>query len=270
VSLLAANWKMNLIGSEARALARSTVQVAKSLTNTKVWLAPSTTLLAPVIEESRGSNVRVGAQNVFWEKAGAFTGEVSVPQLLDLGCDFSLVGHSERRHQFGDSPEGCIKRAVSAVTQGLPVLFCLGETLAERTKGDTLKVLESQLAPLITAFTLLSPALLTPARMVPPSSSGTPLLTLAYEPVWAIGTGKAASLNDISEAHSFLYSWWASHTNNLPAPIILYGGSVSPGNFADILSVPHVGGALVGKASLTSESFAQLAQIAEAAAGKGS
>jgi triosephosphate isomerase len=253
MALLAANWKMNLGLPEASALAQGTVKIAKSLSKTELWIAPSSPLLSAVIEECRGSRVLVGAQNVFWETSGAYTGDVSALQLQVLGCSFAIVGHSERRHQFRESIEESAKRGAGALNQGLPVIFCIGETLAERASGDTLKVLEAQLSPLLAAYNPVSSQ----------HKSRAPLLTLAYEPVWAIGTGKAASLNDIAEAHAFLAHFWKEHGKGTPAPRILYGGSVSPENFASILSVPEVSGALVGKASLQEQSFAQLAAIAE-------
>jgi triosephosphate isomerase len=263
MALLAANWKMNLTTKEAHALALGVTRIAKSLVSTELWLAPSFPLLSTVLDACHHSAVLVGAQNVFWEKSGAFTGEVSVDQLTDLGCDFALVGHSERRHLFRETIEESAKRAASALHQRLPIIFCIGETLAERSNGDTLRVLESQLAPLLEHYKSF-PAQIS-SQATPPTGKATraPLLTLAYEPVWAIGTGKAASLQDIAEAHAFLASWWAQHGSILPTPRILYGGSVSPENFASILSVPHVAGALVGKASLQEKSFSELASIAE-------
>lgn len=258
MALLAANWKMNLGLPEARALAHGTVEIAKSLSKTELWIAPSSPLLSAVIEECRGSRVLVGAQNVFWETSGAFTGEVSAPQLQGLGCSFAIVGHSERRHQFRETIEESAKRGAGALNQGLPIIFCIGETLAERGSGDTLKVLEAQLRPLLAACNPVASQTKSGAPLL-----AVPPLTLAYEPVWAIGTGKAASLNDIAEAHAFLARFWKEHGRGTPAPRILYGGSVSPENFASILSVPEVAGALVGKASLQQESFAKLAAIAE-------
>ncbi len=266
---LVANWKMNLTSSSARALAESSAKIAKELTHAQIWLAPSFPLITPVAEELRRSTpgthrVRLGGQHVHWDLSGAFTGEVSVEQLRDASCDFVIVGHSERRQLFGETSETAALRTKAALQGSLSVIFCIGETAEQRKTKKTNEVLASQLGPLAALLGEDDP-LAELCRDIAASTSPTtsPALILAYEPVWAIGTGRAASLSDIGEAHGFIAGWWKEHCK-VPVPPVLYGGSVSPENFFSILKIPLVSGALVGKASLTDESFAELAKIADA------
>ena len=217
--------------------------VTQRLTRTQVGIAPSFTSVATVAQRIAGSDIRLGGQNVCGEAKGAFTGEVSVEMLKELGCSFALVGHSERRHAFGESLEIVGRRVRGALGQAFSVVLCVGETLAERDAGRTLTILDEQLKAL--------EGLRYGSRLM-----------LAYEPVWAIGTGRVASPELIASAHRHL----AERLESLggPAPI-LYGGSVNPGNLREILQVPHVDGALVGGASLSAETFTELLQIADAA-----
>jgi triosephosphate isomerase (TIM) len=194
-----------------------------------VLCAPYTSLAAAL-----AGPVPVYAQNVHWQDEGAYTGEVSAPMLLELGVTGSLVGHSERRQYFGETDEAVGKRAAHALTRGLHVIACVGELEEERERGETEQVLRRQVA-------VLEPH---------------PALVVAYEPVWAIGTGKVATPEQAQDAHAFIKSL-------LEAPV-LYGGSVKPDNAAPILEQPDIDGALVGGASLDVDSFAA---ICEAAAG---
>lgn len=245
--LVVGNWKMNLGVGDAVALTRQVSTAAKGLKRTEAWVAPSFTSLSEVAQCASGTAVRVGAQNVHWEAKGAFTGEVSVPMVREVGCSFVIVGHSERRRVFFE-PEGMVaKRSWAALSAGLTTIVCVGETLEEREKGRTNGVIETQLLPCISSLT----------------SDMVSQLVIAYEPVWAIGTGKVASVSDIKDAHAYIAQLWSSVHKAIACPAILYGGSVTPENFAEILKVPLVNGGLVGGASLKSESFGQLLQIAE-------
>lgn len=238
---LIGNWKMNLTAKNAVALAHAIMPVTAKLRRTQVGLAPSFTAIATVAQRIAGSGIQLGGQNVCGEAKGAFTGEISVEMLRELGCSFAIIGHSERRHTFGESIEIVARRVHGALSQAFATILCVGETLAERDAGRTLEVLDQQLAAL--------EGLRYGSR-----------LTIAYEPVWAIGTGRVASPDLIASAHQHL----AQRLEHLggPAPI-LYGGSVNPGNLREILQVPHVDGALVGGASLSAETFSELLQITD-------
>ncbi len=247
--LLAGNWKMNLGPTQARAYATQLKESIKPLSKTDVWVAPATISAAAVAEELKGTSLQVGAQNVHWAESGAFTGETSPFFLKDLGATFSLTGHSERRQFFGETSETTAQRTQAALKAGLEVIVCIGETESERVSGKTERVLEEQLQPVLSGLSAE-----TAAKVI-----------LAYEPVWAIGTGKVASIKDIQETHQHIQKVWASH--NLPGTaVILYGGSVNPTNFAEILALKEVHGALVGGASIKLDQWLELIRIAEATA----
>jgi triosephosphate isomerase (TIM) len=245
--LLAGNWKMNLGPNQARAYAKQLKEAIKPLAKSDVWVAPATVSLAPVAEELKGTAIKVGAQNVHWAESGAFTGETSPLFLKDLGATFTLTGHSERRQYFGETSETVAQRTQAALKAGLEVIVCFGETETERTTGKTERVIEEQLQPVLSGL----------------SAESCPKVVLAYEPVWAIGTGKVASLKDIQDAHQHIQKVWSSH--NLPgSAVILYGGSVNPSNFSEILALKEVHGALVGGASIKLDQWLELIKIAEA------
>lgn len=237
---------MNLGPTEATAFSRDLKARLASTSHTDVWVTPPTASLAAVSAELRDSQVSVGAQNVHWATAGAFTGETSPLFLNDLGASFSLVGHSERRTYFSETSEQVAQRSKSALSAGLTAVVCIGETEAERVQGLTEKVLAEQLAPVLDLV----------------STETAPQVVLAYEPVWAIGTGKVATLKEIQETHRFIHALW--NARSFPqAAVILYGGSVNPGNFNEILALPEVDGALVGGASIKLEQWLALVSIAE-------
>lgn len=240
--LLVANWKMNLTRDAASSLAGELRGAASGLRSSEIWIAPSFGALSIAGEEPPSSPLKFGAQNVHWAESGAFTGEVSVPMLRELGASFAIVGHSERRHVFGESDDLVIKRALGASKLGIDVIFCIGERLEERNLGRTHEVLERQLEGLFGE---------------PPKG-----VIIAYEPVWAIGTGKVASESEISDAHSFVADLWTRRTGAEP-PQILYGGSVTPENFASIAALPKVSGGLIGGASLKASSMQALIEISE-------
>ncbi len=224
--LIAGNWKMFKGPHEARVFAATIRGLAELAHGVDVVVCPPYVSLAAVVQElGANSNVRVYAQNVHWELEGAFTGEISAPMLLEIGCTGTLVGHSERRQHFGETDETVRMRAETALEQGLSVIACVGETEAERDAGETEAVLRRQVTVL-------------PRH---------PALAIAYEPVWAIGTGKTATPDTAQEAHAFVKS--------LHPTRVLYGGSVKPENAAVLLAQPDVDGALVGGASLEAASF---------------
>jgi triosephosphate isomerase len=224
--LIAGNWKMFKGAHQARAFATQIRHVAEHVEGVDVVVCPPYVSLQATLQGlGAESGVRVFAQNVHWELEGAFTGEVSAPMLLELGVTGAIVGHSERRQHFGETDETVRQRAEAALEAGLHVIACVGETEAEREAGETEAVLERQVS------------------VVPRHER----LVIAYEPVWAIGTGKTATPEVAQEAHAFVKSLHASP--------VLYGGSVKPDNAASLLALPDVDGALVGGASLDFPSF---------------
>lgn len=210
-----------------------------------VGIAPSFTALAEVNRIIEGTALVLGAQNVCWEKSGAYTGEISADTIKQLGCSFVIVGHSERRRQMGESEQLAAKRAKQALVSGLLTVFCIGESDAERTANQTNQVLMSQIKALSAEI----------------DQELTKHLVIAYEPVWAIGTGRVASVEDIIQSHSFILECLLSELGSV-CPV-LYGGSVTPDNFSAIIAAAHVDGALVGGASLDAQRFYKLCQIAQ-------
>ena len=208
----------------------------------EIWFFPSAVALAAVAEAAGNrAGIVVGAQNVHWEDQGAFTGELSVPMALQAGARASLVGHSERRHVFGETDEQTGRKVRSLLRHGLTPLLCVGETLQEREEGRTTEVVGRQLAVL---SGLDSEAL---ARIV-----------IAYEPVWAIGTGRNANPRDAAEVHSFIRNWFATHQVAERSVRVLYGGSVKLDNVKLLLAEPEIDGVLVGGASLDPATWGEL------------
>lgn len=238
---------MALGAKASRALAAEILPRCNNLKFTTVWLAPSFVALPGVAEVCRNSEIKVGAQNVHWENRGAFTGEISVPDLTEAGCEFAIVGHSERRFEIGETPALCAKRALGALGQGLKVIFCIGETLAERRDGLTRTAIIRQLQPFLSKLT----------------EELRPLVTLAYEPVWAIGTGLAATSKEIEETHALIDACCESMLAGKQLPI-LYGGSVTPANFSAVIHARHVMGALIGSASLSAPKLLEMIEQSEA------
>ncbi|MBI3298113.1 MAG: triose-phosphate isomerase [Elusimicrobia bacterium] len=244
--LIAGNWKMFLDLAGSVALARG-VAAGAPPDGPEVVVAVPFTALTVVGEVLKGSKVKLAAQNLHWEKEGAFTGEVSAAQLKDAGCAAVVIGHSERRQFFGETDETVKKRLTAALAAGLLPIVCVGETLAEREDGRTFKVLETQLTGALTGFG--------------PSQLAT--LVVAYEPVWAIGTGKTATPAQAQEAHLFIRKTCERlHGAALAAGLrILYGGSVKPDNADALMSEPDLDGALVGGASLKADSFLRIVKF---------
>jgi triosephosphate isomerase (TIM) len=240
--LIAGNWKMFKTTQPAVALAEELRRGAEG--EAEVLVAPPFTALAAVGQALRGSGIRLGAQNMHWEDEGAFTGEVSPVLLRDVGCTHVILGHSERRQLFGETDEGVAKKAQAAFRTGLLPIVCVGETLAEREASRTMEVVERQTERALRALT--------------PDQAA--VLVVAYEPVWAIGTGRNATPEQAQEVHGFLRRLVArSHGDPAAAALrILYGGSVKPDNIRSLMDQPDVDGALVGGASLQAGSFLKI------------
>lgn len=248
--LIAGNWKMNKTASEAARFARELVQSPLSTAAIDIVIAPPFTALAAVRDVlGETSPIGLGAQNLHWEDRGAFTGEISAPMLKDLSCRYVILGHSERRAQFGEQDDLIRKKILAALTHGLNPILCVGESLSERESGATNAVIERQLKGCLTGFE--------PSQLGP--------LTIAYEPVWAIGTGKAATPEQAIEVHQLIRRTLATGwtTSVASGTRILYGGSVTPQNVESFLASPDIDGALVGGACLQVDSFASIVRLAQ-------
>jgi len=242
--LIAANWKMYKTPAESRDFMQAFLPLVKGHDRDEIVVCPPFIDLASVIEAARGSNVAVGAQNVAWEKEGAFTGEVSAGMLLDIGCTHAIIGHSERRQYFGETDDTVNARLKTALEAGLTPIVCVGEVLEEREAGMTEEVLRRQCGR---AFRKIS-------------GKKAAKLVVAYEPVWAIGTGKTATPQMAAEAHALVRSEVEKAMGKELADglRILYGGSVKPENAKALMSEEEIDGALVGGASLKPDSFAAI------------
>ncbi len=244
--LIAGNWKMHHGGGSGCTLARGIVTGCGDLAAVDVVVAPPFTALAAVAHEVQGSRVSVAAQNVHPEPKGAYTGEISPGMLLESGCSWVIVGHSERRQLFGEGDDFVQQKVQAAIEAGLRPIACVGETLEEREAGRTLDVVFRQLDAFLNHF-----------------ADKPGFGVLAYEPVWAIGTGKVATAAQAQEVHAELRGRLAKHSPELAhGTRILYGGSVKPDNAAGLLGCPDIDGALVGGASLDAASFAKIVEAA--------
>ena len=242
--LIAGNWKMHTTAQEAQKLGTFVVKAANSVPGRDVMIAPPFTALSAVSEILSGTGVLLGAQNVHWEAQGAFTGEISAPMLKEIGCSMAIIGHSERRHVFGETDRMINRRVKGAMQFDLIPVFCIGETLEQREAGQTLKVLEEQIRAGLAAVEV---------------TDGSQIV-VAYEPVWAIGTGKTATESQAQDAHSFIRTLLADiYEKNIAAQIrILYGGSVKPENIDILMQQNDIDGALVGGAALKAEMFERI------------
>jgi triosephosphate isomerase len=248
---IAGNWKMFTNSVTARELAAAVAKGAASQTMARVAVCPPFPYLAAVAEALRGSPVALGAQNCYYEKEGAFTGEVCPAMLLDVGCRWVILGHSERRHILGESDAFINRKIKAALAAGLGVIFCVGETLQEREAIQTERVLDRQLNGGLDGL----------------GKAEIGKMVVAYEPLWAIGTGKNATPEQAQQAHAFIRhqirkAFGEESAAGLP---IQYGGSVKPENAAPLLSQPDVDGALVGGASLNAEQFLAIVRAAKRA-----
>ncbi len=242
--LIAGNWKMHTNVQQAQQLALEVVRAVSGVNDRDVMVAPPFTALNAVGAILAKTGVFLGAQNVHWETKGAFTGEISGPMLWDVGCAMAIVGHSERRHVFGETDAMVNKRVKGAMGAGLVPVFCIGETIEERKAGKALEVLEGQVRSGLARIDVADPG----------------GLVVAYEPVWAIGTGLTASESQAQEAHRFIRNLLAGmYDKNIAAGIrILYGGSVKPDNIDVLMQQEDIDGALVGGAALKAESFERI------------
>jgi len=245
---IAGNWKMNLTLDMAEDLAEKIVGENIDCHKTDVALIPSYTNLYPVhkILKSSDSEVKLGSQNVYYEKNGAYTGEVSVEMLKSVGCSFTLLGHSERRHILGETDELINKKLHSCIEQGISVIVCIGETLEEREAYIHREQTVSQIGKAL--------------KGVDEESLNN--ITIAYEPVWAIGTGKTAGKEDAEEIHAVIRNFIKSKYGDKAASEIriIYGGSVKPENIKELINMENIDGALVGGASLKFDSFSKIIQ----------
>ena len=242
--IVAGNWKLNKTISEAVELVTALRDLVANVTDVEIVVAPTFTALSAVARALQGSNIRLSAQNIFWEDSGAFTGEISPVMLKDVGCDYVIIGHSERRQYFGETNESVNRKVKAALTHGLKPIICVGERLEDREAGKTKSVVENHVINGIdglSAEQLLS-------------------TVIAYEPVWAIGTGITATPNEAQEVHAFIRSLLLrNYSADVTEQIrIQYGGSVKPDNAVELLTQADIDGALVGGASLEAESFAQI------------
>jgi triosephosphate isomerase len=240
---LAGNWKMHKTIAEAVELAHGLANLVGDETERDVAVFPTLTALPAVQSALRDSPIMVGAQTCHFEKQGAFTGEVSAEMLVDAGCDLVLVGHSERRTLFGETDEIVRRKLEAALRVGLPPILCVGETIAEREAGDTEAVIQRQVTSALDGLT----------------AEQMNAITIAYEPVWAIGTGLTATPEQAQEAHHFLRGVVRDLHGEVAEQVrIQYGGSVKPDNIVRLMLEVDLDGALVGGASLTPDSFAAI------------
>lgn len=247
--LVAGNWKMNTTLAEAKTLAGAVVAGVGTEDSVAVAVCPPFPWLLPVADVLKGSPVALGAQNVYAEKKGAFTGEVSPAMLLECGCRYVIIGHSERRHILGESDAAINHKVHAALEEGLHVILCIGETLTERERNLTERIVQRQVLAACTGLT----------------DDHWARLTLAYEPVWAIGTGKVATPDQAQEAHAAIRATLRQFHGPAIADAlpILYGGSVTADNAAGLLHLPDVDGVLVGGASLKADSFLGIVRAAK-------
>jgi triosephosphate isomerase len=247
---VAGNWKMNKTIAEAKALVKEMLPELENFPNVDKAVAPSYLAVPAVAELCEGTDLLVGAQNLFWEDSGAFTGEVAPPMVAEI-CDFVIVGHSERRKFFGETDQTVNRRLKTGLAAGLHVIVCIGETLEENEAGQTEAVVTRQLKDGLADITAEEAA----------------NITIAYEPVWAIGTGRAATPEDANNVHKnvirpLLIEQFGE--KRAQAMRIQYGGSIKPSNAAELLSMSDIDGGLVGGASLKAESFIGIIKAASA------
>ncbi len=242
--IFAANWKMNHGPSAARAFARKFLPLTSPVQGRRLWFFPPAVSVEALAQSLHPRpDITVGAQNVHWEPKGAFTGGISIPMVTEVGARLTLVGHSERRHLFGETDEQVARKTRAALQAGITPLVCVGETLAERDGGRTEQVIVRQIGSVIQAL----------------ENEDWEHVALAYEPVWAIGTGKNATPDDAAQIHELIRMELSRHGVTKRVPI-LYGGSVNAGNVASLLTRPQLDGVLVGGASLDPDKWAELVE----------
>lgn len=243
---IAGNWKLHKTIPAAIELVKALDEASMELADAEIVVIPPFTALSEVGKTLQGSTIKIGAQNIFWEEKGAFTGEVSAPMLKDAGCQYAVIGHSERRQFFGETDETVNKKIKAALTHALTPIVCIGESLEEREKGEIIDKVDSQIKAGLDGL----------------GKEEMSEIIIAYEPIWAIGTGLTATPAQAEEVHSFIREKLTEKYGNETATcaIILYGGSVKPDNTYSLLKEQNINGALVGGASLEADSFIQIAK----------
>jgi triosephosphate isomerase (TIM) len=247
---IAGNWKLHKTNTEASNLVRAILEEVNDISEDEAEMAvmPPFTALSPVAKILQNSRIHLGAQNLYWEDEGAFTGEISAPMLKDAGCRFVVVGHSERRQYFGETNQTVNKKIQSALSHQLIPVMCIGETLEERENNQTSQKVESQITEGLDRIT----------------AGEIKNIIIAYEPIWAIGTGRTATPEQAGEVHDFIREKLTEKYGKDPGDyvIILYGGSVKPENAYSLIKEKNVNGALIGGASLQAGSFAEITEEA--------
>ncbi len=248
--LIAGNWKMFKTVHEAVVFVKELRGVLKDVTDVEIVVGPPFTALHAAAEAARNSNIAVAAQNVYWEREGAFTGEVSAAMIKEAGAEYVIIGHSERRRLFGETDANINRKLMAALAAGLIPIVCVGETLEERERNETLAILDRQIKDGLDSVT----------------GDQVAALVLAYEPVWAIGTGRNATAAQAGEAHAHirtrLRQWFGAEAAECCR--VIYGGSVKPDNIRQLIAEPDVDGALVGGASLDLKSFSDIVAMVTA------
>jgi len=245
--LIAGNWKMHMTISQAESLVFAIREAIKGVNNVEVAIAPPFTALRHINYLLAETSIRLCGQDVFWEKNGAYTGEVSPEMLKDVGCKYVIIGHSERRQYFNETDESVNKKVLASLKEGLQPILCVGETLEQRENNKTLSIVRKQVEE---GLKNISRGLMKD-------------VTIAYEPVWAIGTGKTATSEQAEEVHNsireFLYEMF--NLEAVKETRIIYGGSVKPDNIDSLMAQPNIDGALVGVASLKPEAFSRIVRF---------
>ena len=236
---IAANWKMQKTNSETEEFLNAFLSLVRDINDVDILIAPPFTSMETASRLTKTSNVLLGAQNVYFEESGAFTGEIAPAMLLAAGCSHVIIGHSERRQYFAESDEVVNRKIKLALSTGLKVILCIGESLEDREANRTFDVLNTLLTGSLADLQLND-------------------ITIAYEPIWAIGTGKTASNEQANEAHTYIRDWLRKNKDGADDVRIQYGGSVKPDNVKGLMAQPEIDGALVGGASLKPDSFAQI------------
>ncbi len=246
--IIAGNWKLNLTERDAVILVTALRNALVDVTEVDIVVCPVVTAIAVVHDVLLESNIAIGAQNLYWEDSGAFTGEVSAPLLKEIGVEYVIIGHSERRQFFGETNQTVNKKIRAALKHGLTPIVCVGEVLAEREANKTFEVIRAQCKESLAGF----------------SADEMKVMVIAYEPVWAIGTGKTATPAQAQEVHKFIRELLVKMHNEEVAEMlrIQYGGSVKPDNIAELMAQPDIDGALVGGASLKADSFVSIVKNA--------
>jgi triosephosphate isomerase len=245
--IIAGNWKMNKTISEAIDFIRQLKPLVADVRDTDIVVAPTFAALQAVSREIEGSNIELSAQDVFWESSGAYTGEISPSMLRDVGCRYVIIGHSERRQYFGETNESVQRKIKASLAMDLCPIICVGEALEEREAGKTFDVVKTQVLQCLEGF----------------SRQEMEKIIIAYEPIWAIGTGKTATPQQAEEVHAFIREQMGQISDRQISEgvRIQYGGSANPDNISDLMLQPNIDGALVGGASLKADSFSSIVKF---------